>query len=181
MDSRSETPNANQPARSKVKTRPQISATETAADDTSFSDHSTASELDTSSSTMTPSKTKSKPTHRRFWTFLRPQTQSTNVSNIQGLFLALALAALSIVSIWKESNIYVSSAIWACAAAVLFMFKRVTMVQLLVAFLVSIILVDHVPRHYGGVDAEDVMLWLVCAQSTFTAGCLVVACACRFL
>lgn len=162
MDSRFEYPNANQPARSKVKPRPHTSATET-------------------TSTMTASKTKSKPTHWRFWPFAKPSKQGTTISKINGLCLALALAGLSIFSIWKESNVCVSSGIWTCAAAVLYLFKHIDMARLVIATLVSIMLVDRVPCYHDGLDSEDVMLMLLYAQCAFTVVWLIVAVAFRFL
>ncbi|KAM0710363.1 hypothetical protein Q7P35_002725 [Cladosporium inversicolor] len=130
---------------------------------------------------MTPSKTKPKPTHWRFWPFAKPSTQGTTISNMYGLLLALALAALSIFSIWKESDVYVSSAIWALAATVLYLFKHIDMAHLVIAPLVSMMLVDRVPCYYDGFDSEDVMLMLFFGQCSFTVVFLVVAVVFRFL
>jgi hypothetical protein len=178
MNCPSRKPNPDQTAKTKTKTQPRTSTTSTA--DTSTAENTTASENETRISAMPSSKAKSKSPHRRSWTFLRPQTQSTLISNIHGLLLALTLAALSIVAIKLDSSVYVSGGIWLSAAAVLCMFKRITLLQLVIAVLISLTLMDRAPTFGNGVDAQDVMLWLVYAQCVFTAICLIVAFACRF-
>ena len=117
---------------------------------------------------------------RPYWPcrpFTRPKTQSTFISNIHGLLLALALSIFSIVAIKKETNHDLSCGIWLSAAAVLYMFKRITMLQVV---LVAVLPIFLAALCFKDVATEAAMLCLACTQCAFAAGCLIVAVFCRF-
>ena len=147
--------------------------------DTTMAANITASAIGTRSSATTSSRTRSRSTSA-YWPcrpFTRPKTQSTFISNIHGLLLALALSIFSIVAIKKETNHDLSCGIWLSAAAVLYMFKRITMLQVV---LVAVLPIFLAALCFKDVATEAAMLCLACTQCAFAAGCLIVAVFCRF-
>lgn len=147
--------------------------------DTTMATNITASEIDTRSSAMTSSRARFKSTssHWPFWPFTRPKTQSTFISNIHGLLLALALSIFSITAIKKETNHDISYGIWLSAATVLYMFKLISMLQVLLMVVLPIFLAALC---FKDVATETIMLCLACAQCAYVTVCLIVAVGGRF-